>query len=146
MIIRKMTIADYDCVYNLWINTPGMGLNNLDDSREGIEKYLRRNPETCFVAEKDNSIIGVILSGNDGRRGYIHHTAVAVTERKYGVGTALLNAAIDALKSEGINKVALVVFSKNESGNSFWENKGFKARKDLVYRDKTINELIRINT
>src|SRR5690554_5892370 len=93
MIIRKMTIEDYDCIYNLWINTHGMGLNNLDDSRQGIEKYLKRNPETCFVALKDDLIIGVILCGNDGRRGYIHHTAVAISERNQGVGTALVNAA-----------------------------------------------------
>ncbi len=146
MIIRKMTIEDYNAVYNLWTNTPGMGLNNLDDSREGIEKYLRRNPNTCFVAEMDNAIIGVIICGNDGRRGYIHHTAVAVSERKSGAGTALVDAALKALKSEGINKVALVVFEKNELGNSFWEKRGFKDRDDLVYRDKLINELIRMDT
>jgi ribosomal protein S18 acetylase RimI-like enzyme len=145
MIIRKMTIEDYDCVYNLWLNTPGMGLNNIDDSRLGIEKYLQRNPKTCFVAEKDNTIIGAILSGNDGRRGYIHHTAVAVSKRNHGVGTALVNAAMDALRTEGINKVALVVFSKNELGNSFWEKRGFTVRDDLVYRNKLINELTRID-
>jgi len=110
MLIRKMTIDDYDSVYDLWLNTPGIGLNDLDDSRKGIEKYLRRNPETCFVAEKDNKIIGAILCGNDGRRGYIHHTTVAEAERKNGVGTALVEAAINALEREGINKVALVVF------------------------------------
>lgn len=146
MLIRKMTIADYDSVYELWLNTPGMGLNNLDDSRQGIEKYLQRNPETCFVAEKDNKIIGVILCGNDGRRGYIHHTAVSVSERKRGVGTALVDAALNALKREGINKAALVVFSKNELGNSFWEKRGFTVREDLVYRNKTINEVTRIDT
>jgi|SRR5690554_3426150 ribosomal protein S18 acetylase RimI-like enzyme len=145
MIIRKMTIEDYDCVYNLWLNNPGMGLNNIDDSRLGIEKYLQRNPKTCFVAEKDNTIIGAILSGNDGRRGYIHHTAVAVSKRNHGVGTALVNAAMDALRTEGINKVALVVFSKNELGNSFWEKRGFTVRDDLVYRNKLINELTRID-
>jgi len=146
MLIRKMTIADYTCVYDLWLNTPGMGLNDLDDSRQGIDKYLRRNPETCFVAEKDNIIIGVILCGNDGRRGYIHHTAVSVVERKNGVGTALVDAAVNALKNEGINKVALVVFSKNELGNSFWEKRGFTVREDLVYRNKSISELTRIDT
>ena len=145
-LIRKMTIADYTCVYDLWLNTPGMGLNYLDDSRQGIDKYLRRNPETCFVAEKDNIIIGVILCGNDGRRGYIHHTAVSVVERKNGVGTALVDAAVNALKNEGINKVALVVFSKNELGNSFWEKRGFTVREDLVYRNKSISELTRIDT
>lgn len=146
MIIRNMTITDYDYVYDLWLNTPGMGLNNIDDSRQGIEKYLRRNPETCFVAEKDNMIIGVILCGNDGRRGYIHHTAVSVLERKNGVGTALINAAMNALEREGINKVALVVFANNELGNSFWEKRGFTVREDLIYRNKTINELTRIDT
>ena len=146
MLIRKMTIADYTCVYDLWLNTPGMGLNDLDDSRQGIDKYLRRNPETCFVAEKDNIIIGVILCGNDGRRGYIHHTAVSVVERKNGVGRALVDAAVNALKNEGINKVALVVFSKNELGNSFWEKRGFTVREDLVYRNKSISELTRIDT
>lgn len=146
MIIRKMKIDDYDCVYDLWLNTPGMGLNNPDDSRQGIEKYLQRNPETCFVAEKDNMIIGVILCGNDGRRGYIHHTAVSVSERRSGVGTALVDAAMNALKSVGISKVALVVFSKNELGNSFWQKRGFTVREDLVYMNKAIIELTRIDT
>lgn len=146
MIIRKMTIDDYDHIYNLWLNTPGMGLNNVDDSRSGIEKYLKRNPETCFVSEKDNSIIGAIMSGHDGRRGYISHTAVAITERNTGVGTALVNAALEALGNEGINKVALVVFSKNILGNGFWEKRGFTVRDDLVYRNKEINKLTRINT
>ncbi|HAA24956.1 MAG TPA: GNAT family N-acetyltransferase, partial [Ruminiclostridium sp.] len=135
-----------DSVYDLWLNTPGMGLNNMDDSKQGIEKFLRRNPETCFVAEKDNRIIGVILCGNDGRRGYIYHTAVLVTERKRGVGTALVDAAVKALKNEGINKAALVVFSKNELGNSFWEKRGFITREDLIYRNRSINELTRIDT
>ncbi|QSX05095.1 GNAT family N-acetyltransferase [Sedimentibacter sp. zth1] len=146
MKIRKMIINDYDGVYNLWINTPGMGLNNLDDSNEGIKKFLLRNPETCFVAEKDNVIIGVILSGHDGRRGYIYHIAVAITERENGIGSVLLESAMNALKVEGINKVALVVFAKNTIGNSFWGKRGFTVREDLIYRNKTINELTRIDT
>ena len=67
--IRVMSINDYDGVYDLWINTPGMGLNSTDDSREGIEKYLNRNPTSSFVAECNGMIIGVIMSGHDGRRG-----------------------------------------------------------------------------
>ena len=119
---------------------PGIGLNDLDDSRQRIERYLERNPKTCFVAEKDNKIIGTILCGNDGRRGFIYHAAVSPEERNNGVGTALVEAALDALKKEGINKVALVVFSHNQIGNSFWEKRGFTAREDLVYRNKIINE------
>ena len=146
MIIRSMKINDYDKVYNLWINTPGMGLNSVDDSREGIDKYLKRNPSTCFVAESGDNIIGVILSGHDGRRGFIHHTAVAVDCRNHGIGHELVNHAMTALKNEGITKVALVAFSKNKTGNAFWENLGFKAREDLCYRNKSIIEMKRIDT
>jgi ribosomal protein S18 acetylase RimI-like enzyme len=141
-----MSIADYDQVHSLWLNTVNMGLNNVDDSKEGILKYLIRNPNTCFVAEKDGKIIGVILSGHDGRRGYIHHMAVAQNEQRSGLGTSLLNAAMSALSCEGITKVALVVFKKNEKGNSFWEKQGFVARSDLVYRNKAIAELVRTDT
>jgi len=147
MNIRIMTINDYEQVYSLWINTPNMGLNNLDDSKEGITKYLMRNPNTCFVAEKDGEIIGVILCGHDGRRGYIHHTAVAQSQQRSGVGASLLQAAMSALECEGIKKVALVVFERNEKGNAFWEKQGFAARPDLVYRNKAIAaDITRIDT
>jgi len=145
MNIRKMTINDYESVYALWLNTPNMGLNNFDDSIEGIAKYLARNPDTCFVAETNGSIIGVILSGHDGRRGYIHHTAISKNEQRKGIGTALVNAALSALKDEGINKVALVVFAMNEKGNAFWEKQSFCTREDLNYRNKIINEIVRID-
>jgi len=146
MNIRPMTINDYEQVYSLWLNTPDMGLNNLDDSKEGIEKYLTRNPNTCFVAESNGHIIGAILCGHDGRRGYIHHTAVDEREQRNSVGTALVNAAMSALEREGINKAALVVFGKNEKGNAFWEKQGFTTRPDLVYRNKAITDLTRIDT
>jgi len=145
MLIRGMTIDDYDGVYQLWLNTPGMGLNDADDSREGIAKYLRRNPGTCFVAEEDGAIVGVILSGHDGRRGYIHHAAVALQERGQGIGSRLLASAVDALEREGIHKVALVVFAENLIGNAFWEKRGFSRRDDLIYRNKYINPLQRID-
>ena len=141
-----MTINDYDLVYSLWLNTPHMGLNNLDDSKNGIAVYLKRNPNTCFVAEKDGNIIGVILSGHDGRRGFIYHVAVAQSEQRHGIGTALVKTAMSALEREGINKVALVVLSNNEKGNAFWERQGFSSRSDLVYRNKAITELTKIDT
>ena len=146
MNIRTMTINDYEQVYSLWLNTPNMGLNNLDDSKDGIAKYLARNPTTCFVAEKNGHIIGVILCGHDGRRGYIHHTAVAQDEQRHGVGAALVSAAMSALEREGISKTALVVFGKNEKGNTFWEKQGFITRPDLIYRNKAIADLTRIDT
>ena len=146
MKIRLMTINDYEKVYQLWLSCSGMGLNNLDDSRDGIVRYLCRNPDTCFVAEKSDKIIGAIIAGHDGRRGFIYHTAVDPDYRNQGIATKLVDAAMDALKTNGINKVALVVFDRNDIGNAFWEKAGFTARDDLVYRNKAIAELIRIDT
>ncbi len=146
MNIRTMYITDYEDVYSLWLSCKGMGLNNLDDSKDGIERFLNRNPETCFVAEKDNKIVGVIITGNDGRRGYIYHTAVNPDYRKQGIASALVNTALTALETIGINKVALVVFERNQSGNEFWEKIGFTQRDDLIYRNKTITQMVRIDT
>ena len=143
---RVMTIDDYDAVYDLWINTPGMGLNSTDDSRSGIEKYLKRNPTTCFVAEHDGNAVGVIMAGHDGRRGYIYHTAVLPAYQKCGMAKKLVNCAMAALEGEGIHKVALVAFEKNGIGNGFWEHIGFIRRDDLIYRNKSIHELHRIDT
>ena len=141
-----MTIKDYEKVYMLWLSCAGMGLNNLDDSKEGIDKFLKRNPDTCFVAEDSENIVGVIMAGNDGRRGYIYHTAVDPVHRNQGIGTKLVDAVMDALKKNGIHKVALVIFDRNKDGNGFWDSIGFCARDDLVYRNKAITELIRIDT
>lgn len=146
MNIRTMKISDYDEVYALWMSCAGMGLNNLDDSRDGIDRFLKRNPDTCFVAEADGKITGVIIAGNDGRRGYIYHTAVSPECRKQGVGKSLVAAALNALEQQGINKAALVVFDRNKDGNSFWEKQGFTVRNDLVYRNRSIKEMIRIDT
>ncbi|MDR2752055.1 MAG: GNAT family N-acetyltransferase [Clostridiales bacterium] len=144
--IRQMAPEDYAQVYNLWISTPGMGLNNVDDSPEGISRLIKRNPTTCLVALSEGEIIGVILCGHDGRRAYIYHTAVKVSERGRGVGRALVERLLDALRKESISKVALVVFTRNDSGNQFWEKLGFKARNDLVYRNLAIATLTRIDT
>ena len=144
--IRPMIIADYDGVYDLWISTPGMGLNTTDDSREGIARYLRRNPTTCFVAEEAGRIVGVIIAGHDGRRGFIYHTAVRPECRKQGIATQLVEHAMAALEQEGIHKAALVVFERNALGNAFWERIGFEERTDLVYRNRSIHALERIDT
>ena len=146
MKIRKMTINDYDMAYSLWLHTPNIGLNNLDDSKDGITEYLAKNPDTCFVAEKDGVVAGAILSGHDGRRGFIYHVAVVLGEQRHGIGTVLVRTAMSALEREGINKVALVVMTKNEKGNAFWEKHGFITREDLNYRNKAISELTRIDT
>ena len=144
--IRVMTIEDYDGAYDLWINTSGMCLNAIEDSKEGIAKYLRRNPASSFIADDNGKVVGVIMSGHDGREGYIHHTAVLPDYRNQGIAKKLVNNAMSALEKEGINQVALVACAKNDIGNGFWENIGFPVRDDLVYRNKNIHELKRIDT
>lgn len=141
-----MQLSDYDSVYALWLSCPGMGLNNLDDSREGIAKYLARNPDTCFVAIEHGNIIGAILTGHDGRRGYISHTAVSPPYQRQGVGKQLVYTAVTALKAQGINKVNLVAFARNEKGNAFWKKMGFTQRPDLIYRNRTLADMVRIDT
>ena len=141
---RIMTMDDYAQAYDLWILC-GNGLNNKDDSREGIGKYLKRNPTTSFVAVCEEKVVGVILCGHDGRRGIIQHACVSPEYRRFGIGSKLVDLALEALKAEGINKVLLVAFKKNEGGNKFWETQGFTLREDLNYRNKALSEMIRID-
>ena len=119
MQIRTMQIEDYDAVFALWKSCSGMGLNDVDDSRSGIERNLQRNPETSLIAVEETDIIGAILVGSDGRRAYIYHTAVAPERQKQGIGSQLVQAAKKAVQKIGIAKMALVVFSRNQSGNAF---------------------------
>lgn len=146
MHIRPMRIDDYEAVYALWLSCARMGLNDQDDSREGIERYLNRNPDTSFVALQNEQVIGAILCGHDGRRGYIYHTAVHPDYRHQGIASTLVESAVAALKACGIHKVALVVFERNADGNAFWEKAGFTERNDLVYRNQTLKEMVRIDT
>ncbi|MFR5133885.1 MAG: GNAT family N-acetyltransferase [Acutalibacter sp.] len=146
MEIRPMEWTDYQKVYALWLSCPGMGLNDLDDSLEGIGRFLQRNPETCFVAVEGESIAGCILAGTDGRRAYIYHTAVRPEFRRRGIGRQLVERLLAALQKIGIHKAALVAFSRNQPGNAFWEKMGFTVRTDLTYRNRALTELRRIDT
>ena len=139
--IRLVTIDDYDAVFNLWNCTEQSrrALNPVDDSREGIERYLKRNPNTCFAAEAEQEIVGVILSGHDGRRGIIHHLCVRPDCRRMGIAGQLVARAEKALQAEGIQKVFGLVFKDNDSANSFWESRGYLLRTNLNYRNKSLN-------
>ena len=142
--VRQVTIEDYDAIYELWNSTEQSrrALNPVDDSREGIERYLKRNPNTCFAAVKDGRIIGVILTGHDGRRAIVHHLCVHPDCRRTGVAGQLVALAEEALKKEGIQKVFGLVFKDNEAANAFWEQQGYSLRTNLNYRNKSLNEAI----
>ena len=140
--IKQVTIDDYDAIYELWCSTEQSrrALNPVDDTREGIDRYLKRNPNTCFAAVKDGRIIGVILTGHDGRRGIIHHMCVHPDFRRLGVAAHLVVLAEDALQKEGIQKVFGLVFKDNDPANAFWENQGYSLRTNLNYRNKSLNK------
>lgn len=140
MDYKLLKINYYNELYNLWSRTPGMGMRNLDDSKEGIERFLERNPNTNFVCMNNNKIIGAILCGHDGRRAYIYHACVDNNYRKLGIGKSLVSKVLKALNKEGINKVALVCFKTNITGNNFWDKLDFEKRKDLNYYDISLNE------
>ncbi len=142
--IRTVTIDDYDRIFALWNSTEQSrrALNPVDDTREGIGRYLKRNPDTCFAAVKDEQIIGVILTGHDGRRGIIHHMCVHPDFRRMGIAARLVSAAEEALKKEGIQKVFGLVFIDNEPANAFWEKQGYSLRTNLNYRNKSLNDQI----
>jgi len=107
---------------------------------EGFKRYIERNPDTCFVAKDGGKIIGAVLAGHDGRKGFLYHFAVLGEYRNRGIGKRLVNLALDALKQKGISKAALLVLSNNEIGNKFWSKMGFNTRNECIYRDKRLRE------
>ena len=135
-----MTIEDYDQVYALWKSIHGFGIRSIDDSRDGVERFLKRNPTTSVVAEADGKIVGCILCGHDGRRGCLYHVCVEEAYRKHGIGKQMVAVSMHALREEGINKVSLIAFTENDIGNAFWNKIGWTKREDLNYYDFTLNE------
>ena len=140
MDIRVMTIDDYEKVYGLWKTIKGFGIRSVDDSREGVERFLKRNPTTSVTACEGDELVGAILCGHDGRRGCLYHVCVRKGYRRQGVGKAMVVACMEALKAEQINKVCLIAFTRNDIGNAFWNKIGWTKREDLNYYDFTLNE------
>ena len=139
MKIRQMKIEDYDEVYHLWKRIRGFGIRSMDDSREGVERFLKRNPTTSVVAEENGKIVGAILCGHDGRRGCLYHVCVDEAYRRHGIGKAMVVKTMEALKEERINKVCLIAFTSNDVGNAFWNTIGWTKREDMNYYDFVLN-------
>ncbi len=136
--IRTMDIADYEAVMALWLATEGMGLGD-SDTRPAIAAFLERNPGLSRVLEtQQGEIVGALLCGHDGRRAYLHHLAVARSQRKKGLGRALVEACTADAKTLGIPKCTLLLFSHNEAGHQFWKHEGWSTREDLLVIQKSI--------
>ena len=140
---RPVRAEDYDAIFELWnaAEQSRRALNPVDDSRDGIDRYLRRNPTTCFLAcpaDDPRHVIGVILTGHDGRRAIIHHMCVHPEYRRHGIARMLLQKAEEALRAEGITKVFGLVFKDNDTANAFWESQGYTLSTNLNYRNKSL--------
>jgi ribosomal protein S18 acetylase RimI-like enzyme len=140
MNIREMKIEDYEQVFALWKTIKGFGIRSVDDSKEGIERFLKWNPGLSVVAEEKGMIVGAILCGSDGRRGCLYHVCVHKDYRRQGIGKTMVIWCMEKLRELQINKVSLIAFTKNDVGNAFWKEIGWTKREDLNYYDFTLNE------
>ena len=136
--IMPMTEGDYDEVRALWMTIRGFGIRALDDSREDIQRFIRRNPTTSVVARMDGRIVGSILCGSDGRQGALYHVCVARDYRRRGIGTHMVGYCMHQLRLMGINKVSLIAFTSNDAGNAFWKQIGWK-QCDVNYYEFILN-------
>ena len=139
-MIRAMLETDYEQVHSLWMSIKGFSIRSVDDSKEGVTRFLERNPGISVVAEEDGKIVGAILCGHDGRRGCLYHVCVDEKYRLKGIGKAMVVYCMEALKKEKINKVSLIAFTENDIGNAFWKEIGWTKREDLNYYDFVLNE------
>jgi ribosomal protein S18 acetylase RimI-like enzyme len=138
MEVREIKIGDYPALHLLWRNCKGIGLHNDVDCEHGIGLYLARNPGLSFVAVLKGKIVGAVLCGHDGRRGYIQHLAVAENHRRGSIGTTLVDNVIDRLKQKGISKCNVLVFEDNLDALEFWQSIGWTKRDNLKVVSKNI--------
>lgn len=139
-MIRCMSPDDYEEVEELWMGIRGFGIRSMDDSKEGVARFLKRNPYTSMVAVMDGCIVGAVLCGHDGRRGCLYHVCVHEHYRKHGIGQQMVEACVKALREEQICKVNLIAFKKNAVGNRFWRGLGWSYQEDVNYYEYIINE------
>jgi ribosomal protein S18 acetylase RimI-like enzyme len=140
MQIRLMQPEDYTNAIQLWQGLPGLGLSSAD-RQEAIQTFLKRNPKTCFVAMQADEVIGTILGGSDGRRGYLYHLAVHSDHQKQGLGKELVQTCLDALQQQGIEKCHIFVIADNQEGLNFWQRIGWELRSDILVLSKNIPQV-----
>ena len=128
---RPMTIEDYPAAYALWQTATGVGLSSSDEL-VAIASYLARNPGISQAAYEEDELVGVMLCGHDGRRGYIHHLVVLDSHRRQGIGKKLVKRGLAALSQDGIQKCHIFVFAENQKAIAFWKKVAWEHRQDLI--------------
>ena len=139
--ILPMTMDDYPAAMALWKTTPGIGLSAADEV-ETMRAYLLRNPGMSQCAFAGETLIGTVLAGHDGRRGYLHHLCVRDDFRGRGIGRMLITRALETLHAQGLEKAHAFLFSDNETGRKFWERVGWTWRTDIGVVSATVEEAI----
>jgi len=137
--LREMTIEDYEAVYALWSASEGIGLSDAD-SKEGIKRFMQRNPGLSYIALDGDQVVGAALCGHDGRRGYIHHLAVVNSHRRQGIGRSLVSRCMFALMQIGISKCHLFVFDQNQGAIDFWNKVGWTQRVELMMMSQHLSD------
>ena len=135
--IRIMNSSDYSGAIDLWRSLPGLGLSSADE-QTAIDLFLNKNPLTCYVALDKSKIIGTVLGGSDGRRGYLYHLAVHKDYQKIGLGRKLSELCLASLKSQGLKKCHIFVINSNSEGLRFWEKMGWLLRKDILVMSRDL--------
>lgn len=131
IVFRNIEADDYDQLYHLWNSSSGVGLSEAD-GRKAIQNYLSNNPGNSFAAFSNELLVGTILAGDDGRRGYLHHLVVHSDFRRRGIGRKLVEKAVERIKARNIEKCHIFIFSDNEEGVSFWKGIGWEFRNDIA--------------
>lgn len=130
MTIDELRLEDYEDAYRLWEGAEGIGLSSAD-SREAIGSYLARNPGLSSAAREDGRLVGAVLAGHDGRRGFLHHLVVAADQRGRGTGRALVERSLARLAAAGMAKCHIFLMKENDRGRGFWLATGWQERSDI---------------
>ena len=131
MQLRVMAIQDYEKIKALWKSIDGFYIRSIDDSLEGMQKFLAKNPHTNVVALQNDEIIGTILCGYDGRCAYFYHVCVKKEYRHKKIGKSMVDFVIKSLEKEGATHINLVAFKTNEVGNLFWHEVGWNLKDNV---------------
>lgn len=141
MIIRTMNKRDHEELLRLWSSFPGNAITGAD-SREEFEAFLEKNSSFCFTAFESDEVVGSVMAGSDGRRGYVYHLAVRADNQRKGLGGALMRRAEDALSKAGLEKIHLFIFSDNPAV-SFYEKSGWHVRNDITVMSRVLRGVSR---
>jgi ribosomal protein S18 acetylase RimI-like enzyme len=138
--IVPMAVGDLEAVSALWNNTEGVGMNESDGPGQ-IRAFLDRNPGLSLVARDGTRLVGAVLCGHDGRRGFLYHLAVLPEYRKRGVGRAMVELCLDALGALGLLRCNILIYVDNHSGEQFWKRGGWYDRNELKLMQHDIGPL-----